>query len=113
MSALPYLSQASLSKDTNWGVSETVALDMGLGTGASQVEKSSVLLELKKKKKASAINLYPHLLPGGHSLKPPYRQTIWFLHIPKAEPNWISMVAQMLCFLCGMGGNFSIRFEAD
>ena len=57
VSALPYLSQASLSKDTNWGVSETVELDMGLGTGASQVEKSSVLLELKKKKKASAINL--------------------------------------------------------
>ena len=57
MSALPYLRQVSLSKDTNWGVSETVELDMGLGTGASQVEKSSVLLELKKKKKASAINL--------------------------------------------------------
>ena len=57
MSALPYLSQASLSKDTNWGVSETVELDMGLGTGASQVERSSVLLEFKKKKKASAINL--------------------------------------------------------
>lgn len=58
MSALPYLRQVSLSKDTNWGVSETVELDLGLGTGASQVEKSSVLLEFKKKKKkASAINL--------------------------------------------------------
>lgn len=45
MSALLYLSQASLGKDT-------VSPGVGLRMGTRQVEKSPVLLELKKKKKS-------------------------------------------------------------